>query len=474
MPDFYTQQLHDLKTAERGDAQNLQHMLGASAAVGRNELEAINSKPNAYGQLAGRLKEKYGTGMNQGWQGVIQTALESASGSKKAAELEALQGKMQKLQDYATHVANATDEAVKNKEMAAKVMPLLKKYKEEMPNLSPADAEGYLKNVVGIVNKESNKNYEFYSRDAVDPNKITVIDKSNGAAMPINLLDMPELADIHKQQMMADLEKKALQYQDDRIAREKAQLDIEGRRVSAYEKDVNNRWTPQSQFDRAAGTEQGKLGTQNVEELKKQNIEINEQLSYLNELEKLLDANKSNVITGNSLTANVQRALALQGGTKQYTYSDVFDALGTKVTSVSRDMSMKYGNMNQKEFENATRGMPNSRKTREANLYLIHTFRNALEDRERINNSVIGGYENFNPKTNVGQAVANTVAPIQQNPAQTPIQNAVGQAFSAQNTNQTVPQAGLVKMKSPVSGKVDFVPSEKVDEAKNDGYTIVN
>lgn len=91
--------------------------------------------------------------------------------------------------------------------MSAEIIPLLKTYKTNLPNLKPGEGEDYLRGVVDVLNRKFNTNYEYYSSDVKDPNKIVVIDKNTGEGLPTNLLDIPELAEVQKSQMVSDLEK---------------------------------------------------------------------------------------------------------------------------------------------------------------------------------------------------------------------------------------------------------------------------
>lgn len=248
MPDFYTDKLRELRGSGASDINNLKGMADTSIGLANSQANIIKGTPDDASTLGGMFEKRYGTGMSGGWQGVLQSALAGASNQKKKSELEKIGNTLQQLQDYSDNVARHADEAIRNKQMSAEIIPLLKTYKTNLPNLKPGEGEDYLRGVVDVLNRKFNTNYEYYSSDVKDPNKIVVIDKNTGEGLPTNLLDIPELAEVQKSQMVSDLEKRAEITAQQRLANETTSANAYANQAAAAMQNANTASTYKPQL----------------------------------------------------------------------------------------------------------------------------------------------------------------------------------------------------------------------------------
>lgn len=447
MPDFYAQKAHDLRQAGANDTQNLERMLDSSGKLASVELAAIKGKPDPYADLAQQMQSAYGTGMSHGWQGVLQSALLGASSSRKRAELEGLQQKMQQMQDYANHAANANDVAMKNKAAGEAVKPILDAYLTNSDKMAPEQRLESLKSALNTYNNIAKTDYELFSVDAQNPAKVTLSSKTKGF-QGLDMLNSPIFAEINRQKQIQDIENKAEQYSKDRMALEQAKVGIDRDRVAAYNKDIANRWSPAEQFNKSSAIKQGELGAVKVDKLKEQNMGLTDQEEIIKEMKGLLSTGK--VITGQSPTAGMQKIIGKRAGTEAWSDTELYDALAKGLYSMAKDQQAKFGNVNRSEFEFLIQPVPDSQKTRSANIRLLDRYENKIKRMKLANEWVVGEHEDFNPKA--GSPASTAPNPIQA------------------ETNTTL--QGAIQMKTP-KGTVISVAADNVQNALNKGLVKV-
>jgi hypothetical protein len=454
MSDFYAQKAHDLRQAGANDTQNLERMLDSSGKLASVELAATKGKPDAYGQLAGRLKEQYGTGMNHGWQGVMQTALEAASGSKKRAELESLQQKMQQMQDYANHAANANDVAMKNKAAGEAVKPILDAYLTNSDKMAPEQRLESLKSALNTYNNIAKTDYELFSVDAQNPAKVTLSSKTKGF-QGLDMLNSPIFAEINRQKQIQDIEKKAEDFQRDKLKLGQDTLSNDVRRVDAYKQQVANSEEAQV-IKRMGAAEKTHEASAALKDLIGVADSVDEILSKKGN-EDLLASLTGNVWRANDpgfFTQNARKAIGNPGQQEDASrLNKLFNQL--KAMNIK---GMPAKGLNQYVEKILASSTPNEMMHQGAALTEIRNLRHRAEASLEAKQELLAAYGDIRG----AEYAKNQISEIPKK-----AQDATPQTI-------VTDKSGNVKMKGPETGKEEFVPANKVEDAKKKGFVVVH
>ena len=240
------------------------------------------------------------------------------------------------------------------------------------------------------------------------------------------------------------------------------QMAIDRDRVAAYQHDINNRWNPYSQFDISSGKVQGSEGAKKVLHVKEENIELEDIYEDIKSLEHLLK--NGQVITGETFAAKGSRLWAEMRGSNALSDSETYDATAKSLIKFANNHAT-FGNANTKEFDFLRAPVPDSHKTKAANLALLDRFSRKLKTHMDRNERFISGYENFNRLTVPEQTSENNVVQTSRTNTQDEKQE------EAKPTTITQASKGVVMM-AP-DGSKGVVPQDQVAEALRQHYRVV-
>lgn len=377
------------------ETQTLDASLKTDMSLAQETAKTELSTQGALSDFGDQMQAQYGEGMRGGWQGALMTFINGAKSAKKRDVLEKLGTTMQSLQDISHRAASDKAETLRARAAFEAVTPDIKNYIKNASNLTTGGRKAAVANLVERFNEKGNTDFKVYSIDGQNPAKVTLTSKQHGG-VPIDLMDSPLGEGMRQEQQRKDYGKMVKENEEAKTTALQDKRIIDKQRVAAYEKDVDNRWKPAAQFDRAAATKQGALGAINKKDIQKENKAFKIKLNDLNALEGVLKNGKP--IFGNNLSADIKMHMGKVLQTKAYTDTQVYNGLSAMLVTAFRDMDQKFGNVSDKDFAFIQRGIPDSEKTKEASAKLINFARNKINYQMALNDHELSGYQDFNPQ----------------------------------------------------------------------------
>lgn len=451
---------HLLKGQEKPQADELHHLLNSRTTALAKKGEVLATTPDEEGYFDAAHKtliEGAGGRPLRGWQLALKGFYEGASAGKNKKKIEELKKVAQGL-SYVEEQGNKASEMLmekrKMKEAEEAIVPSLKNYLQKADSLSPRDRMDFLGNIVKQYNAMAGTDFAIDAVDGVNPANITLSSKKMGV-QNVDLLNSPLFKGLKENIERERLTRQAENFTLDQQKIEKNRLNIDQQRVNAYNKDIDNRWNPQSHFDVNAGKTQGAEGNKMALKLQESNLELEDvayDIAFLKDLLK-----DGHVITGDTLKAKSSRLWAESAGNQALSDSELYDATAKSLLKFANN-SASFGNANQKEFEFLKAPVPDSHKTKAANERLLERFSDKLKKQISRNEKVISQYESFNPY----QPQTTGVTPPSEKNAGTTEEKGGG-------TNENI---AYTKMKKP-DGTIVAVPTSKVYEKMQLDYKLI-
>lgn len=206
----------------------------------------------------------------------------------------------------------------------------------------------------------------------------------------------------------------------------------------AYSQNIQNNWNPNAQFDKSYGQAQGKIEAKRILELEDQTLHLEDKKWQIKELSDMLKSGE--VITGQNIGAWLSRVTGKQFNTKQMSETEAFDALSKNLLGFVKG-DVKFGNMNQKEFEWLAKQTPESFMTKGGIERILSRLDVSIDKTIRRNEAEMKKQPNFNS--------ANQQMPNEQ----------MGGHMSGQ-TNQPAESMGVVKMITPEGEVVEVAEGD--------------
>jgi|GEM_PF-6917835 len=312
---------------------------------------------------------------------------------KKVDDLENGKGEMLNyLMEVGQSATKLNAEYAREQHAKEIAVPLMEKYNKIAPNLTPEQR-------VDAANQIRARLSEVLGQD-LPP----VID-TGGSKFENWVTQDPETGNVKYFDLLAELnpngdkdlnslERMAIQQQQFNNRSEIGKMHIDQQRVNAYNRDITNRWNPESQFNVKGAQTQGTEGNKMALKLQESNLELEDvayDIAYLKDLLK-----GGQVITGDTLKAKSSRLWAESAGNQALSDSELYDATAKSLLKFANN-NASFGNANMKEFDFLRAPVPDSHKTKDANRRLIERFEDKLKKQMARNDRIIAKYESFNP-----------------------------------------------------------------------------
>ena len=311
------------------------------ASLAKMKYDASVSQPTVNddgANIFGAMRQQLGNGPQRGWRAGVAGLLDGlALGSKSAANNERRE-KLQKMTDIFTSLEGVANEAAKRNQMHEKqvalqeqITPTLEALTKNIKTLPYDDVMKVGNDLVNQINQSGGTNY-----------KISMVDQQNGrvllteAGKPDQKYDLFEMfPKIREEQNVEWLTKRALQVQEEQDRRDEQQLGINQQNADAIQSRVDFSQDEEKQAKVAASKKQAE---QNVKEAKELDSKVQDQQSFLNNLDKMEKIIENSKLTGTGATAELARYFAKTFNLDSQYAVDSLGMLGKGFLGMAKDL----------------------------------------------------------------------------------------------------------------------------------------
>jgi len=307
------------------------------------------------------------------YQTIIEGLMNGVQYGMQKKQIEAQKekyGKINKVLDYfdqtATDLARQNQENMRKENERVKIEPYAKTALELAYNGGDyASTDQAMQNIFKEL-KATNPQIKGDLVGYIPNTPVLNIRDAEGNIKPLNLTQfvnedtLKRVQDNFQSQQANDARMKSADASMMRAEVDAAYAPIHAASREAYAQNIQNTWNPLAQYEKGFGAKQGQEEAKRIGELENQNLHLEDKKWQIKELQDMLKGDK--VITGQTISSWLSRATGKQFNTEKMSETEAFDALSKNLLGFVKG-DVKFGNMNQKEFEWLAKQTPDSTMT---------------------------------------------------------------------------------------------------------------